>query len=48
MSLSAHRELLVLSFIRDHAIHGYALAEALENGLEEVGSTEPVGGGEGL
>lgn len=33
MSLSAHRELLVLSFIRDHAIHGYALAEALENGL---------------
>ena len=33
MSLSEHRELLVLGFIRDHATHGYALAEALENGL---------------
>jgi DNA-binding PadR family transcriptional regulator len=33
MSLSEHRELLVLGFIRDHAIHGYALAEALEDGL---------------
>ena len=32
MSLSEHRELLVLGFVRDHATHGYALAEALENG----------------
>jgi len=33
MSIAKHRELLVLSIVRSHDLHGYALAEALEQGL---------------
>ncbi len=33
MSLTSHKELLVLSTLRAHPLHGYALVEALEGGL---------------
>jgi len=33
MSIAKHRELLVLSIVRSHELHGYALAEAVEQGL---------------